>query len=270
MSDIKEVKVDLVNPKEFQAVMGRRRTRKQKAGDVQLEKNVVETSENKVTATATVAPAPVPAPAPAPASAVPPVPVAPVAPALPTVAPAPPAVRVSPAMPDIPIVRAAGTAGTAVPAPSLPVKGGAVQFHAKKRTKLVPRFLGKKAVATTLKHTAPTMATPATPVPPTPHTPASLPNLPPPEKVDPTKKPGATTFKKRRQFVARKINLTIKSSENSKHQRQSVEKKVSSMPIEKVKELLLAKGVLKEKKKKFFPPESMMRQMLKDFLMLHI
>jgi hypothetical protein len=70
--------------------------------------------------------------------------------------------------------------------------------------------------------------------------------------------------------VARKINLTIKSTANSKQQGQSVEKKVASMPIEKVKELLLAKGVLKEKKRKFFPPESMMRQMLKDFLMLHI
>jgi len=70
--------------------------------------------------------------------------------------------------------------------------------------------------------------------------------------------------------VSRKINLTIKSTANSKHQQQIVHKKVASMSLEKVKEMLLKKGVLAEKKKKFFPPESMMRQMLTDFLMLHM
>jgi hypothetical protein len=73
---------------------------------------------------------------------------------------------------------------------------------------------------------------------------------------------------KRRKFVARKINLTVKATGNVKAQEKHIDRKVAAMPLEKVKQLLIAKGVLSEKKKKM--PESMMRQMLKDFLMLHV
>jgi len=217
MSDIKEVKVDLVNPKEFKAVTGRRRTRKQVAGATVLEKQPLLS-----VAPSTPEPVPVPAPVPVPV----PVP----APA-PTPAPAP-----APApIPDA--------------APSLPVQGGSVVFRDKKRTLRGPRLLGKKLRA---QPVAPSVSRP-----PEQGTKPSVSGAPP-----------NVTYK-RRKFVARKINLTVKSTGNVKAQQKHIDRKVASLSLEKVKEMLLAKGVLSEKKKKM-PPESMMRQMLKDFLMLHV
>jgi hypothetical protein len=218
MSDIKEVKVDLVNPKEFKAVTGRRRTRKQVAGATVLEKQPLLSEVPSEIPAPAPAPAPLPTPAPAPAP-------------LPTPAPLP------------------------APAPirdsnqSLPAQGGSVVLRDKKRSLRGPRLLGKKkGVPGT---------TPSVPTPPeqrtTPSVSGALPNV---------------TYK-RRKFVARKINLTVKSTGNVKAQQKHIDRKVASLPLEKVKEMLLAKGVLSEKKKKM-PPESMMRQMLKDFLMLHV
>ena len=207
MSDIKEVKVDLVNPKEFKAVTGRRRTRKQAAGGAVLEKQPL------------VSEVPTPLPSPAP---------------LPLPVPAP-----SPALTPTPIRDTN---------PSLPAQGGSVVLRDKKRSLRGPRLLGKKKGAPA--------AAPSVPSPPEERTTPSVSGAPP-----------SVTYK-RRKFVARKINLTVKSTGNVKAQQKHIDRKIAAMPLEKVKQLLITKGVLSEKKKK--TPESMMRQMLKDFLMLHV
>jgi hypothetical protein len=221
MSDIKEVKVDLVNSKEFKAVTGRRRTRKQVAGATVLEKQPLPS-------VAPSTPEPVPVPAPVPTATPAPVPT-------PAPAPAP-----TPAPTPAPIPDSAR---------SIPVQGGSVVFRDKKRTLRGPRLLGKKI------HTQP--VAPSAPIPPEQRTKPSVSGAPP-----------NVTYK-RRKFVARKINLTVKSTGNVKAQQKHIDRKVASLSLEKVKEMLLAKGVLSDKKKKM-PPESMMRQMLKDFLMLHV
>jgi hypothetical protein len=74
--------------------------------------------------------------------------------------------------------------------------------------------------------------------------------------------------KQTRRFKARKIKLTVKSSRASKEMRHKVKAKVRSMPLVEVKKLLLKKNIIKTAAAEKLP-EEMLRNMLRDYLMLH-
>jgi hypothetical protein len=74
--------------------------------------------------------------------------------------------------------------------------------------------------------------------------------------------------KQTRRFKARKIKLTVKSSRASKEIRHKVKAKVRSMPLVEVKKLLLKKNIIKTAAAEKLP-EEMLRNMLRDYLMLH-
>ena len=117
------------------------------------------------------------------------------------------------------------------------------------------------------------------------HTVASTPGAP---RILPTKKksggaPAMTTRKKERlvistppkpvqggsaktrKFRERKISITVRSGSRAAARR--VKEKVDALPIGQVRRMLLRKGVLKPGNSK--TPEAMLRSMLKDYMLLH-
>jgi len=117
------------------------------------------------------------------------------------------------------------------------------------------------------------------------HTVASTPGAP---KILPTKRksggaPAMTTRKKERlvistppkpvhggsaktrKFRERKISITVRSGSRATARR--VKEKVDALPIAQVRRMLLRKGVLKPGNSK--TPEAMLRSMLKDYMLLH-
>jgi len=117
------------------------------------------------------------------------------------------------------------------------------------------------------------------------HTVASTPGAP---RILPTKRksggaPAMTTRKKERlvistplksvhggsaktrKFRERKISITVRSGSRAAARR--VKEKVDALPIAQVRRALLRKGVLKPGNSK--TPEAMLRSMLKDYMLLH-
>jgi hypothetical protein len=74
--------------------------------------------------------------------------------------------------------------------------------------------------------------------------------------------------KQTRRFKARKIKLTVKSSRATKEIRHKVKAKVRAMSVTEVRKLLLSKGVIKASAAEKLP-EDMLRNMLRDYMMLH-
>jgi hypothetical protein len=70
-----------------------------------------------------------------------------------------------------------------------------------------------------------------------------------------------------RKYKARKVKLTLVSSVNTRKTRRDLKGKVSSLPIEKVKEALLKKGLIKSLNTT--TPPAMLRALLLDFYLLH-
>ena len=70
---------------------------------------------------------------------------------------------------------------------------------------------------------------------------------------------------KTRKFRERKISITVRSGNRSAAKR--IKEKVDALPIAQVRRALLRKGVLKPGSSK--TPEPMMRAMLKDYMLLH-
>lgn len=99
----------------------------------------------------------------------------------------------------------------------------------------------------------------------------TIPNVPPKNSTTPAKAGTHhnTTYKKKRQFSARKVSIEVKPISATRKNRRNLKKKIATMPIESVKKLLLRKGVLKPKAEDKMPPEDMLRSMLKDYLLLH-
>lgn len=75
-------------------------------------------------------------------------------------------------------------------------------------------------------------------------------------------------FKQTRRFKARKIKLTVKSSRIAKEDRHKIKARVRAMPLVEVKKFLLGKGIIKVSAAEKLP-EEMMRNMLRDYLLLH-
>lgn len=74
--------------------------------------------------------------------------------------------------------------------------------------------------------------------------------------------------KQTRRFKERKIKLTVKSSRVAKAMRHKVKTRVRAMPIGEVRKLLLQKGIIKAAAAEKLP-EEMLRNMLRDYMLLH-
>lgn len=95
----------------------------------------------------------------------------------------------------------------------------------------------------------------------------TIPN-PPVAQNDPLlKKSNPEPVKSKRTFKERRINITLRPNNQTRRMRKTLKAKIASMPIAAVKRTLLRKGVLKPKAKE--PPEEMMRNILRDYLLLH-
>jgi hypothetical protein len=81
-----------------------------------------------------------------------------------------------------------------------------------------------------------------------------------------TKAGGAA--KQTRRFKERKIKLTVKSSRTAREIRHKVKAQVRGMPIADVRKLLLKKNIIKTSAAEKLP-EEMLRNMLRDYMMLH-
>ncbi len=78
----------------------------------------------------------------------------------------------------------------------------------------------------------------------------------------------APAAKQTRRFKERKIRLTVKSSRMSRHVRKGVKARVRAMPISEVRGFLLKKNIIKAAAAEKLP-EEMLRNMLRDYLLLH-
>ena len=74
--------------------------------------------------------------------------------------------------------------------------------------------------------------------------------------------------KQTRRFKERKIKLTVKSSRAAREIRHKVKAQVRSMSIADVRKLLLKKNIIKTSAAEKLP-EEMLRNMLRDYMMLH-
>jgi hypothetical protein len=245
---VKEVTVRLASKADELAILGgtRRRARGVKRGKESPEE-AVSTS---------------------PTAATPAVPAAPAVPAVPAV-PVPPAVPVVPAVPVAPAAPA-----TAVPSvsPTLVSPPPKVTLFGKKTSALksaalppptqAPKLLAKRI--TTLKK--PKLV--VKPAPPTATSASSSSGSSSGEtlpEMTPHQKPIAS---KRRRFTERKISLSVGGSVASTRKHRAKRIRVDAMPIAQVKSLLLRKGVLKPKANGKYPPEPMLRSLLKDYIAL--
>jgi hypothetical protein len=75
------------------------------------------------------------------------------------------------------------------------------------------------------------------------------------------------SVQKKRRFTERKISIDMKQAASTRKQRKFVKSRIATMPIATVKKMLIRKGLLKSKTSA--PPEAMMRNMLKDYFLLH-
>ena len=178
-----------------------------------------------------------------------------------------PTVQAQPIIPVLPVLPAAAPMTTAAPTPTVPTGGAAsiVKLQAKKvptvpahpvpsptALRIVPH---KKRVTTVAA--AHTLKKPR----------FTIPN-PPVAQTDPLlKKSNPEPVKSKRTFKERRINITLRPNNQTRRMRKTLKAKIASMPIATVKRTLLRKGVLKPKAKE--PPEEMMRNILRDYLLLH-
>lgn len=80
--------------------------------------------------------------------------------------------------------------------------------------------------------------------------------------------PAPNASKITRRFKARHINLTVKSARASKAVRRDVKTRVRNMSLADVRKVLLSKGIIKSATAEKLP-EIMLRNMLRDYMLLH-
>jgi hypothetical protein len=79
---------------------------------------------------------------------------------------------------------------------------------------------------------------------------------------------GGGAAKQTRRFKERKLKLTVKSSRVAKAVRRKVKLQVRAMPLADVRKTLIKKGIIKATAAEKLP-EEMLRNMLRDYLLLH-
>ena len=181
-----------------------------------------------------------------------------------------PTVQAQPIIPVLPVLPAAAPGTTVAPAPTftttMSTGGSAVKLQAKKVPSAPPtqsvlsptalRIVPHKKRVTTVA-AAHTLKKPR----------FTIPN-PPVAQTDPLlKKSNPEPVKSKRTFKERRINITLRPNNQTRRMRKTLKARIASMPIAAVKRTLLRKGVLKPKAKE--PPEEMMRNILRDYLLLH-
>ena len=72
----------------------------------------------------------------------------------------------------------------------------------------------------------------------------------------------------KRNYTERKISIQVQQNDQTRKYKKNLHKKIAAMPIALVKKTLLAKGILKPKKGAF-PPDEILRSMMKDYMLLH-
>ena len=175
-----------------------------------------------------------------------------------------PTVHAQPIIPVLPILPAAAPVAPVAPAPT----GGAASI-VKLQAKKVPTVPAAPVPSPTALRIVPhkkrvtTVAAAHTLKKPK----FTIPN-PPVAQIDPLlKKSNPEPVKSKRTFKERRINITLRPNNQTRRMRKTLKAKIASMPIAAVKRTLLRKGVLKPKAKE--PPEEMMRNILRDYLLLH-
>lgn len=80
--------------------------------------------------------------------------------------------------------------------------------------------------------------------------------------------PASGSFKQTRRFKERKIRLTVKSSRASRKVRKGVKARVRAMSLADIRAFLLKKNIIKASAAEKLP-EEMLRNMMRDYLLLH-
>ena len=104
-------------------------------------------------------------------------------------------------------------------------------------------------------------AAPAVPAVPAAPAAAAVPATPAPAPA-PAISGGA---KKKRRFTERRLSISMKHVATTRKHRKSIRKQVANMSVDEIRKILQTKGILRSKAN---PPEAMLRNMMKDFLML--
>jgi hypothetical protein len=76
---------------------------------------------------------------------------------------------------------------------------------------------------------------------------------------------GAVNAKKKRRFTERRLSISMKHVVGTRKHRKSIKKQIAKMSVEEIRKTLQKKGILRSKAN---PPEEMLRNMMRDFLML--
>ena len=241
MSDYKDVTVSL-QPQDEKALL-RTKTRRRRRGAGMLDPVDNTGLAPVVTVKADTAALALPVTAMPTVHAQPIIPVLPILPAAASMAPAPTVPTPVPTGGAASIVKLQAKKVLTVPAPHVPSPTALRIVPHKKRVTTV-------AAAHTLKKPK-----------------FTIPN-PPVAQIDPLlKKSNPEPVKSKRTFKERRINITLRPNNQTRRMRKTLKAKIASMPIAAVKRTLLRKGVLKPKAKE--PPEEMMRNILRDYLLLH-
>jgi len=85
--------------------------------------------------------------------------------------------------------------------------------------------------------------------------------------VSESKLPGSTKAT-RKKYEERKISIQVRPTEQTKKFRKTIDHRIAAMPINVIKKALLKGGMIKQKKT--YPPDAMLRSMMKDYLSLHM
>ena len=251
MSDIKQVNVRL-SPQDQKSLLRtpKKSTRKQRLSkDKDPESLLLHEDDSASSKKDATAPAPVPAPAPAPA------PVASIPVKIPSTDPMPKLKKIVPAE-------------TLPPPPA----GPSIRIQSKKNSEEKPTVpsipdikpLGPKILTTKKRPTE----VPAVAQKKSTFFISSVQNqqkLPGPVG-DLSKTQGVhKTMKKN--YKERKISIQIRTNDQTKRFKNKLDKEIPDMPIANVKKFLIKSGVLKPKKT--YPPDEILRSMMRDYMLLH-
>ena len=81
-------------------------------------------------------------------------------------------------------------------------------------------------------------------------------------------KPQGLTKATRKKYEERKISIQVRPTEQTKKFRKTIDHRIAAMPISVIKKALVKGGMIKQKKT--YPPDAMLRSMMKDYLSLHM
>ena len=71
----------------------------------------------------------------------------------------------------------------------------------------------------------------------------------------------------KRNYKERKISIDVQQNEQTRKFKKNLKQKIAAMPIALVKKALLKGGMIKPKKT--YPPDDILRSMMKDYMSLH-